>query len=273
MARQISEVGIVTGQLVLANHVLQLTDALRGDDAFELFPTGAIKINEHLFPTGSAISGQAIIADGSTQLIYGTPNAATASYVSSSNVHGPLGMDSVASASFAVTASYIDIADTERVDFINQTLVNVNHNFNTENILVQAYDTTGAKPVQLIPTRVEVTDADNVQVTFTAPSTGYIVVTRGGITVAGDTLNAVSASYAVTASHVVGISKQRFDLVLNGSSATYTLPHKLNERLVVLAAYNTSFEQIIPTRVECLDANNVFVEFNSPFSGSVVVLA
>lgn len=273
MARQISEAGIVTGQLVLADQILQLTDALRGDDAFELSPTGSIKINENFFPTGSATTGQAIISDGSAQLIYGTPNALTASYVSSSNVDGPLGMDSVVSASFAVTASYIDIADTERVDFVNQTLVNVNHNFNTENILVQAYDTTGANPVQLIPTRIEVTDVDNIQVTFTAPSTGYIVVTRGGITVAGDTLNAVSASYAVTASHVVGISKQRFDRVLNGTSATYTLTHNLGNKYVIVGAYNVADDQVVPTRVQPLDANNVFLEFTSPFSGSVVVLA
>jgi len=273
MARDISEVGIATGELVLANHVLQLTDALRGDEAFNLHLTGGIQINDNVYPSGSGSIGDSIVLTAPNRLTFGQPNAATASFVTGSDVYGPFGSNSIISSSFAVTASYIDIADTERVDFVNQTLVNVNHNFNTENILVQAYDTTGANPVQLIPTRVEVTDADNVQVTFTAPSTGYIVVTRGGITVAGDTLNAVSASYAVTASHVVGLSKQRFDQVLNGTSATYTLTHNLGEKYVVLAAYNVADDQVVPTRVQPLDVNNVFVEFTSPFSGSVVVLA
>lgn len=273
MARDISEAGIATGQLVLATQITQLTDALRGDEAFNLHLTGGIQINDNFYPSGSGSLGDSLVLTGPSRLTFGQPNAATASFVTGSDVYGPFGSNSIISSSYAVTASYIDIVDTERVDFVNQTIVNVNHNLNTQNVLVQAYDTTGANPVQLIPTRVEIVDNDNLQVQFSANSTGYIVVTRGGLTVAGTTINAVSASYAVTASHVVGISKQRYEQVLNGTAPSYTLTHNLGERLVILSAYNPSFEQVIPTRVQPLDANNVFVEFNTNFSGSVVVLA
>lgn len=273
MARNIDETGIVTGDLVLANHVLQLTDALRGDDAFNLHLTGGIQINDTVYPSASGALGDSLVMTAPNRLTFGQPNAATASFVTGSDVYGPLGSNSIVSASFALTASYIDIIDTERVDFTLQTLVNVNHNLNTENVLVQAYDTTGANPVQLIPTRIEITDVNNLQVTFTAPSTGYIVITRGGLTVAGTSLNAVSASYAVTASHVVGLEKQRFDVVLPGTAPSYTLTHGLGEKLVILSAYNPDFEQIVPTKVQPLDTNNVFVEFTSNFTGSIVVLA
>jgi len=276
MARNISEAGIATGELVLANHVLQLTDAMRGDDAFNLHMTGGIQINDNFYPSGSGSLGDSLVLTSPSRLTFGTPNAITASYVSSSNVDGPFGMDSVLTASYAVSASFItDVKDTVRVDFTSQTLVTVNHNFGTENVLVQVYDTTGANPVMIDPSNVTttVTSDDQITVGFGTAQTGYVVVSRGGFTVAGTIQNAISASYAVTASHVVGLSKQRYDQVLNGSAATYTLTHNLNERLVVLAAYNTSFEQIVPTRVQCLDANNVFVEFTSNFTGSVVVVA
>ena len=50
MARDISEAGIATGELVLANHVLQLTDAVRGDDAFNVHLTGGIQLNNNFYP-------------------------------------------------------------------------------------------------------------------------------------------------------------------------------------------------------------------------------
>ena len=276
MARNISEAGIATGELVLANHVLQLTDAMRGDDAFNLHMTGGIQINDNFYPSGSGSLGDSLVLTGPSRLTFGTPNALTASYISSSNVDGPFGLDSVLTASYAVSASFItDVKDTVRVDFTSQTSVNVNHGFGTQNVLVQVYDTTGANPVMIDPSNVTttVTSDDQITVAFATAQTGYVVVSRGGFTVAGTIQNAVSASYAVTASHVVGISKQRYEVVLNGTSPTYTLTHNLNERLVVLSAYNPAFEQVIPTRVQSLDANNVSVAFTSNFSGSVVVLS
>ena len=274
MARDISEAGIATGELVLANHVLQLTDAVRGDDAFNVHLTGGIQLNNNLYPSGSGSIGDALVLTGDSNITFGIPNAATASYVTGSDVYGPFGSNSIISSSYAVTASYItNIRDTVRQDFTLQTVVPLNHNFGTENVLVQVYDTTGPTPVMIIPTNVFITDDDNVQLTFTAATTGYAVVSRGGFTVAGTTQNAISASYAVTASHVTGISKQRYSTDLNGTSATYTLTHNLNERLVVLSAYNPSFEQVVPTSVQTLDDNNVFVSFSTPFTGSVVVLA
>jgi len=269
MAKNISEVGIATGQTIFATHVLQITDALRGDDAYNLHLSGNIQINNNLHPTGSGNPDDIMISNGAGVLRLG-PNSA--SYVSSSNVDGPLGMDSVLSASYALTASYIDEVFTERFDFVNQTSVIANHNFGSEDIIVQVYDNTGAVPVMIQPSTVQITDQDNATVTFTAPTTGYIVITRGGILTAGLIENAISASYAVTASHVVGITTQRYETTF-GPAISATFTHNLKNKYVVVSTYNTADQQIIPTRVEPKDENNVFVQFSSPTSGTVVVLS
>ena len=276
MAENISEAGIATGQLVLASQILQLTDAMRGDEAYNLHMTGGIQINDNFYPTGSGSLGDGLVLSEASRLTFGLPNANTASYISSSNVDGPFGMDSVATASFALTASYLTgVVETFRQDFTAQTLVTVNHNFGTENVVVQTYDTTGANPVQIDPSTVTTTITSDNQITtgFGAPTTGYVVVSKGGFTVAGTIQDAISASYALTASHVTGLSKQRYEAVLNNSSANYVLTHGLGQRLVVVAAYNPAFEQVIPTSVETLDANTVDIRFTTLFTGSVVVLA
>mgnify|MGYP003624793620 FL=1 len=191
MAKNISEVGIVTGQVVKDTHVLQLTDALRGDDAYNLHLSGNIQINTNFYPTGSGTAGQSLISDGLGNISFGAPTSTTASYVTSSNVDGPFGFDSVQTASYALTASYTTL---------------------------------------------------------------------------------ISASYALTASHVTGLSNSRSVLPLDGLSSNYVISHNLSEKLIVLSAYDSLFEQVIPTKVKLVDENTVQVQFSKNFAGSVVVV-
>lgn len=191
MAKDISEVGIVTGQVVKDTQILQLTDALKGDHAYNLHLSGNIQINNTVYPTGSGNDGQSLISDGSGNVIFGFPLTDTASYVSSSNVDGPFGFNSVETASYALTASY---------------------------------------------TVVE------------------------------------SASYALTASHVTGLGNSRSVLPLDGLSSNYVITHGLSEKLIVLSAYDSIFQQVIPTKVKLIDENTVQVQFSKNFAGSVVVV-
>ena len=46
MAKNINEAGIIDGQIVYADQILQITDALRGDDAYNINLTGSISIND-----------------------------------------------------------------------------------------------------------------------------------------------------------------------------------------------------------------------------------
>ena len=66
MAKNISEVGIVDGQIVYADQILQLTDALRGDDAYNINLSGSISINDVTYPsTDGGVSGSVLMTDGS----------------------------------------------------------------------------------------------------------------------------------------------------------------------------------------------------------------
>ena len=58
----------------------------------------------------------------------------------------------------------------------------VNHNLDTENPIVQAYDNDN---FQVIPQSVRITDADNITITFPNSVTGYAVVAKGGHIVSG----------------------------------------------------------------------------------------
>ena len=270
MAKNISEVGIATGEIVFATHVLQLTDALRGDEAYNLPVSGNISINGNLHPTGSGNADEVMITNGSGVLTFGVPNAATASYVTSSNVDGPFGFDSVLTASHAITASYVNFDSTVKSTFVNQTLVDVAHNLKSDEVLVQAYDTSGALPLQIQPTNVRITDDNNVRVTFSGNTTGYIVITRGGFVQAGNAASSISASYALTASHVTGLTNNTVTFPIAGA-ASYTLSHNIGRKYVVVQAYNTLDEQVIPTLIRAVSTNDVLVQFTSVTDGNVVI--
>ena len=189
MARNISETGIANGELVLANQILQLTDALRGDDAFNLSPSGNFSINGVTYPAeDGATSGSVLITDGSGTTGFGIiKSVETASFSTS--------------ASFALTASYVD---------------------------------TGA----------------------------------------------VTSSYAITASHAIFADVARISLDQTARQYTasfttdaveYTFNHNLSFKYVLVQAYNTSDEMIIPATIRLVDANNTFVRFANPQNGTIVI--
>ena len=191
MARNISETGIANGELVLADQILQLTDALRGDDAFNLSPSGNFSINGITYPTeDGATSGSVLITDGSGTTGFGIINnvesssfsitssfALTASYVDVT----------VESASFATTASYAIFADIARTS-LDQTArqytasfttdaveYTFNHNLSFKYVLVQAYNTSDE---MIIPATIRLVDANNTFVRFANPQNGTIVIQK-----------------------------------------------------------------------------------------------
>ena len=89
----INKTGIGNGNLIEAEHVTRAINALSGGSSDSIIATGSF--------TGS------FKGDGSQLTGVPTGIATTASYVTSSGVNGPLGMNSILSASFAVTASYL----------------------------------------------------------------------------------------------------------------------------------------------------------------------
>jgi hypothetical protein len=94
----------------------------------------------------------------------------------------------------SVTASYfvgdgsqltnLTVAQTATVKetFTNSATWSVEHNLDTANPIIQAYDSNN---FQIIPTTVQLIDNDNARLTFTGNESGYVVVAKGGHIVSG----------------------------------------------------------------------------------------
>ena len=138
----------------------------------------------------AATSSHALTASYLDGFIESASFAATASYFDGF----------VESASYAVTASYIEMSDAYREDFSNVNSITVNHNRDTEDVLVAVYETTGGTPPQLIiPQSVTLTNDNTAVVTFATNVDGYVIVTDGkGIANTGFTLSSSYATYAKT---------------------------------------------------------------------------
>ena len=89
----------------------------------------------------------------------------------------------------SVTASYfvgdgsqltnITVAQTATVksEFTNSATWSVEHNLDTANPIIQAYDSNN---FQIIPATVQLIDNDNARLTFVGAESGYVVVAKGG---------------------------------------------------------------------------------------------
>lgn len=129
-----------------------------------------------------------------------------------------LNVDSAVTASYfkgdgsALTNITSTVVETATVtdSFTSQTSVAVSHNFETRNILVSVYDNIFN---QIIPASVVLTDTNTVTIGFDNPTSGTVVVAKGGHIVSGSINNTVSASY-IQGSNVDGS-------VNNAVSASY----------------------------------------------------
>ena len=78
-------------------------------------------------------------------------------------------------------------------NFTNETDITVNHNLNAPSPFVQVYNEVNE---QIVPLKVKVLDKDNVQVTFSTPRSGQIIITRGGhIAIPSEFIESFSGSF------------------------------------------------------------------------------
>jgi len=223
---------IDTGSFVITSSITDFTQSFTKGD-------GSIYVN--LLPTQS--------------------DAITASYVSSSNVDGPLGMNSILSASFALTASHVDQIFTIRQNYGPTTVVDVPHNLDTENVVVQVYEDLAGQTFKIIPDGIEVRDRNVVRVTFATNTSGYIVITKGGLVQSG------TIQTAETASYINNTYKQN---VTGGT--VYAITHNLSEEFPIVQAYeSTTRAQEIPASVVSGGPQSVVVTFATIFNGTIIV--
>ena len=191
MARNISETGIANGELVLADQILQLTDALRGDDAFNLSPSGNFSINGVTYPAeDGATSGSVLMTDGSGTTGFGIVKsvesssfATSASFALTASYVG----EPPATSSYAISSSHAQFADVALIS-LDQTArqytasfttdaveYTFNHNLSFKYVLVQAYNTSDE---MIIPATIRLVDANNTFVRFANPQNGTIVIQK-----------------------------------------------------------------------------------------------
>jgi hypothetical protein len=125
--------------------------------------TGSINVSGSLNITGSLTADRVYL----TGSLLGT--AATASFITSSNVQGPHGMNSIFSSSYAITASHATSVRSFATTIGNgaATTFNVTHGLNTYDLHVTVYSGSGTRE-NIIPD-VHRTDPNTVQILFTNP--------------------------------------------------------------------------------------------------------
>ncbi len=108
-------------------------------------------------------------------------------------------------------------------NFTSTTSKVVTHNFNSKNVIVVAY----SGDFQIIPSSIETTSNNTVTVTFDTPTTGHIVVSKGGHlldgTITAGTLGGYSGSYYLDYNNHTNIpqgivsSSRQLDTQISGS--------------------------------------------------------
>lgn len=197
----------------------------------------------------------------------------------------------------AVTASYfvgdgsqltnlsVEISEIATISdsFTSTTSFTATHNFNTKNVVVTVYDSNDRV---IIPDSITTINNSTVDIVFSELTTGRVVVSKGGhlIQYSGNanTLNNESGSYYLNYTNlssipngIVSSSLQISNLTtyretISGSSI-YEITHSLNEDYPIVQIYNTDRSQIIPASITTTSENSLDIEFNSLFSGTVVV--
>lgn len=179
-------------------------------------------------------------------------NAITASYFS--------GDGSALTNISAEITEQATITDT----FTSVTSKAVTHNFNTKNVLVSVYNNSDEL---ILPATTTTTDVNTVTVTFDSSTSGRVVVAKGGHLVSGSAVlagtNVISGSGQID-------SLTRYEENITGNTS-YTITHNLNEDYPIVQVYDTDKLQVIPGIISASNANNVLIEFDSNFTGRVIV--
>jgi hypothetical protein len=208
--------------------------------------------------TGSITTTEDVTAPNFIGDLLGTSSfALTASYAENAEGQGfPFEGDAVITGSLTVSGSFVDFTETtgisgsvftgsfvgdgagltnldffqfgnyfEPLQFTNETSITVTHNLFVEYPLVQVYDENGA---QIIPQNVVAIDNSTVLIEFPVPTSGWIVIAKGGDVISG-----------------FGTKSETFT-----SQSTITVIHNLDTDAPFVQVYDENDEQIIPQVVK-----------------------
>lgn len=171
-----------------------------------------------------------------------------------------------------VTASVSEEASVT-ASFETSSVVSVTHGFDSRNIHVSVYDDFNS---QIIPQTVTLITTDSVEVTFSSPESGYVVVAKGGHILSGsaidsNTLNGESGSYYLDYNNFTNVPTTTYRENVSGSS-TYSISHSLEEEYPIVQSWNTSTnKQELASDIESTSNNSLTITFENTFDGIIVV--
>jgi hypothetical protein len=112
--------------------------------------------------------------------------------------------------------------------------------------------------------------AVNDTITFTKGDGSTFPVTLTSIATASYALNALSSSYAATASFISTLYSSNYTQSFTNQS-TWVVTHNLNALYVIVQVYDTAFDEIIPQNIDLTNDDTVTITFPTLESGTAVV--
>ena len=262
--------------------------------------------SSHAVTASYAISASHVEFADSASYAVTASHAITSSYITGSNVYGPFGSNSIISASYgvsssyAISASHAEFADSASyaltsshaisashliglvddafsADFTAVTTFTATHGLNTNDVIVQVYDTvTGGITRQFVPQTIEVTNVNQVDLTFAVATTGYVVISAGGYLQSGSLQNAQTASYVARVNNTLdqglGIETFSYDggtagviVQVDTSSAHFLSSSVATSSLAQTASFITgqSYDEAVTSAVAA--TFNIVHNLNSTF--------
>jgi hypothetical protein len=155
----------------------------------------------------------------------------------------------------------------------------VTHSISESYPVVTVYDDTDGTSDVIIPTRINITSPDTLDVYFDQPVTGTLAIGTGTETAknaisAAYAFYSTTASYALTASYVLGgvMGATRKWYQTASAATTWSFTHSLNEQYPVITVYDMNNNVIIPGRINVTSPDTLDVYFDlAPKMGVISV--
>ena len=231
MAKILSNAGIVTGLPVEAEHVSQSVNALTGAEAYDILISGSLTVNTLKYPIVDGTAGQALITDGAGNLtLQHVTTVGTASYVSSSNVYGPFGADSIQTASYAPSSSVADFSKIAETSLFTLDSQNAQTATSASYALTASY-LIGERSASYVSSSISentitFTKSDGSQITNEITSASYALTASYAISASHEIIQRVTSSYAETSSYSLTASH-----ALNVNPNTYISSSTIGEAI------------------------------------------
>ena len=158
----------------------------------------------------------------------------------------------------------------------------VTHSISESYPMVTVYDDTDGTSDVIIPTRINITSPDTLDVYFNQPVTGTLAIGSGTETAktaisAAYAFYSTTASYALSASYLIGgfptASTAKWYQTASAAT-TWSFTHSLNEQYPVITVYDMNNNVIIPGRINITSPDTLDVYFDlAPKMGVIAVTA